>query len=230
MGSRTHDTLISEALLLAGNANLTSRASVWLNTWLRSQYTAWPWPFCIRSLSDYSLPEGTQSLSFGNGSGGVTLEIHQIRDPVYLYNSEKTQRYEARIRELVGVSADNDERAINTTTKRGIPSEVKVRADASIEGKWTLYFDPVPDRALLLAFDYHVIPADVSGSTKPRYPNDRTMIQAIYAEAMKYMDRQDVYQTALSVLASMVVDDRLKYGEVPGTNGTWGLDAKTFRY
>jgi hypothetical protein len=229
MGSWTHDKIISEALLLAGNAGLTTRASAWLNSWLRSQYTAWPWPFCIRASADIALAAGTQSLVVGAGNSGITLEIHQMRDPLYLYNSEKTKRYEARIRELVGVYADNDERAVNTTTRRGIPTEVKVRENADTEGAKDLIFDPVPSEDLLIAFDYQVIPAEVSGTTKPRYPNDRTMVQAVYAEAMKYMDRQDVYAQALSVLASMVVDDRLKFGETPGTNGQWGLDPKTFR-
>lgn len=229
MGQQTRTEIVSEALLLAGNSGLTTNANSWLNNWLRSAYTAWPWPFLHRSISSLALSSGATSLSLGAGSNGVTLEISRIFDPIRVYTSTFADRGQARIIPFVQFNADLDER-INNPVSVGMPATFKVAPDTSLWGKWSLKPWPIPDKDYLLAIDYLVVPAELSSNSDvPLYPNDRTMVQAVMAQALKYMKMKDEYGEAMQILSSMVVDDRLKFGTVPGINDTVPLDPTTFR-
>lgn len=228
MGQLTRDTLISEALLIAGDDSLSTRAVVWLNAWLRSQYRAWPWPFLHKRVSGLALNAGVQSLTLGNGSGGVALEIQRILDPIFVYDSSYSTRHRARIVNVHTHDLGADETVNNPASYRGLPGQFKVRA-ASTWGQWIIYPTPIPDKAYLLAVDYLEQPADLSGgSLIPVYPNDRTLIQSIVASAYQFMD-DERYGDALQILGAMTIDDRGKYGEVAGTNDQLGLDPGVFR-
>lgn len=232
MGQLSFATIVSEGLLLAGDDSLTTRANVWLNAWLRSQYAAWPWPFLQRRATGVSLASGATSLSFGAGAI-VTPEVKRILTPVFIYDSAYTTAKRVSVRTLTGGELVEDETVNNPSNNIGAPARFKVRADTSLWGKWLLIPTPVPDRTYLLAIDYIVQPADISTTTDvPLYPNDRTMIQAMKHAALDYLKEADA-PAALDVLASMVIDDRVKYGEVTGTNdqlgSLMGLDTGYFR-
>lgn len=230
MGQLTRAQIVEHGLAKAGAPeNLTSEAEVWLNAWLRSQYRAWPWPFLQRRVTGVALGTGVQSLTLGAGAGGVTLEIARILDPLFIYSSGYTKQGRVRVRNITGGYPADDEIINNPVTNIGQPAQCKVRADTTLWGKWVLWFTPVPNADYLLAIDYIVQPADIAAdATVPIYPNDRTMIQAVLADAYQHQD-DERYNDALQVLASMVVDDRVKYGEVAGTNDVIGLDPSTFR-
>jgi hypothetical protein len=221
--------IISAGLLKAGNTNLSANALIWLNAWLRAQYRSWPWPFLRVRKTGYALGTGVDSLLFGSGSGSVTEEVQFIEDPIYVYTSDRRNRGVARILNIQrSVAADVDEDGRDTTQGRGIPNSFKVRASGTW-GKWELIPFPVPDQSYLLSFDYLVQPADVATTDTPIYPNTRTMIQAVVVDALQYMKDRDGYAQELEMLASMVREDRARYGQVPGTNDQIILDAGTFR-
>lgn len=235
MGALNRGVLVAEGLRLANESTaLSTRANFWLNAWLRSTYAATPWPFLIQRKADLSLPTGTTSLSVGSGGSSITQDIQRVFAPVYLYDTAKTFQGTARIKQRLSGPASEDESAFNTTTKRGMPAEFKMRAPAYAAGvdsygKWELWPNPVPEKDYLIAFDYQVIPDDLAadGDT-PIYPNDRTMIQAVAVEALHY-DADERYIQELEVLRSMTLDDRLRYGGVPGTNDVHQLDSSVFR-
>lgn len=228
MGDLTRAQLVSAGLNKAGNTDLTTLANVWFNAWLRSTYAAWPWPFLQRRITAVSLTTGATSLSLGNGSNGVTAEIQRIHDPIWIGQGTYSTRALARIRQLHGGDAEKDE-YLRPSTEKGLCTEFKVRADSSSPGRWTLIPYPFPDKNYLLAIDYQERPAAISAdATVPPYPNDRTMIQAVICDALQYM-KDPAYRDELEVLAAMVVDDRVKFGEVTGLNDELGLDPKTFR-
>jgi hypothetical protein len=232
MGIRTRAVLVSEGLLMAGNESLTTRANIWLDDWLRNVYRSWPWPFLNRRASGIALAAGTTALTIGGGSGGITLDIQRLIDPLYVYNSTKTAKQRARIVALNAGPIDQDESVLDSTLGRSIPIQFKARANSALWGKWDLIPYPVPDVAYLLAFDYLEQPANLaSDSTIPLYPNDRTMMWAVMAAALVYTEgvESPPAQAALSAVDGMVVQDRMKYGEVPGINDVWGLDPNVFR-
>lgn len=230
MGQLSHDTIISEALLKAGKepSTLSTRATVWLNARLRGLYKGWAWPYLQRRIDSLALTTGTASLSLGAGAGGVTEEIKLIRSPILVYKSDYTVRVYAHIEELQG---DFGDAGYDTTAQRGVPNRFKVRADTSLWGKWTLRPIPVPDRDLLLVVDYQIQPANISGSTVPLYPNDRTLIAGVMADAFIYMYGPDSAEAAAAEdeFSALAARDRAEYGGVPGTNDLLGLDSSVFR-
>lgn len=206
-----------------------SLANVWLNAWLRSQYGAWPWPFLCRRITSVALGAGVNSLTIGNGNAGVTPEIQEVRDPLWVYTSDYGKRGKARIRSLIDGQESLDETINNPATNVGMPTLFKVRANPTTIGAWDLIPTPVPDVAYLLAIDYIEQPLDITvGSTRPRYPNDRTMIQFIVSAALQYLDRRADYAKENDVLTEMAVYDRVKYGGVTGTNDSSPLDGGVF--
>lgn len=235
MGQLQRGEIINEGLALAGNDRLTTRANVWFNAWLRSTYRAWPWPFLQRRVSGVTLASASSSLLLGAGSGGVTLEIQRILDPIQIYDAGYGVRSQLRIRSAVGnTNSFLDESSGNPFQGGGLPQYVKV-SKSNVWGQFVITPWPVPLANYLLAIDYLEQPADITlDATKPIYPNDRTMIQAVYTDALRYGaagggDEYQMYRSELQVLGAMSVDDRMKYGEFTGTNDHLGLDTNIYR-
>lgn len=189
MGSLTRTQIVTAGLAVAGNTGSALEANTWLNAWLRNQATSWDWTALQRQISNIALGSGVPSLSFGAGSSGVTLEVQRVRDPILVYDSAYTVRRKARVRTINDPLLDEDETVNNPTTNKGTPTHVKVMPDETTQGKWTLFFTPIPDRAYLLKVFYVVIPADLtSDSQKPWYLNDQRMIDFITAMSWKRDD------------------------------------------
>lgn len=234
MGALTAAQIISEGQLLAGRDDLSARALSWLNTFLRSQYLAWPWPFLFKRLKDVSLTAGTATLTLGAGSGGESLPIQQVRDPVKMRNSTYTLKSLARIRQLVDgqpvIDPEYDEALRDPNTTRGIPSVIRVRASNSTYGEWTLYFTPIPDRDLLLTFDYIILPATITDTSSiPVYPNDETLIHRVYARTLRYAGDLEAAAMADEEVRNMTVNDRMKFGGTVGTGDILQVDPSVYR-
>lgn len=234
MGANTVAEIIAEGTSLAGrdDTTVTTKALGWLNKWLRSQYQAWPWPFLIQRRSGLALVAGTQSILVGGGNSGITHQIKKVEDSFFLRTSDFGGRYRPRIMNSTNVPLELDPDMQNTTTQRGPPERIQVRAGTSpTNGVWQLIFYPTPDRAYLLNFDYQFLPAaHTVTSDIPLYPNDQTMVQLIAGKTRQFADGLDdpAAVAALDVAAAMAIDDRTKSGQIPGTNDVWGLDGGVF--
>lgn len=235
MGQLTRTQIVTQGMLLAGRDDLASVVNVDFNAWLRSVYMGWPWTFLKAKKTALSLVTGATSVAVGGGSGGVTLGIQKILQPILVYNSTNTTRFKADIQQLTGGGVEWDETVNPSATWRGIPQKFKVQ-QRSTWGSWDLIPAPFPDKDYLLTFYYLAQPADIdttsSGdSTVPIYPNDRTMIQACMAQTLLYKEGADdsSYRAALDVLDAQVINDRVKYGAVPGDNDLVQLDSSVFR-
>ena len=70
-----------------------------------------------------------------------------------------------------------------------------------------------------------------AGSDVPWYPNDETMVQAVAFKNHEFYDGKDapVTQAAQQMLASLVANDRIRYGSVTGINDNLILDPTRFR-
>lgn len=229
MGQLTRAQIVSNGLQLAGDTSLTTLANTWLNAWLRAHYASWPWPYLHKRITGVALAAGTTSIDIGAGSNGVTPEIKRIISPLWLYSSTYSTARKLTVRATYGGDIGSEEVVHDSATWRGTPELIRIRAHTSTWGKWTLVPLPAPDRAYLLGIDYIEQPADLSSdSTVPICPSDRTMIQAVKQAALDYMGHRDEAMAEMQLLSAMATEDRLRYGEVAGTNDMITLDPSVF--
>jgi len=231
MGQKTRTQIITAGLEKAGDTSLSTLAVTWFNAGLRSRlYAGWPWPFLQEPITGLVLGAGVTSLTVGAGTN-YALEIRRIMDPIWVGDSTYQTRARARIRTLTGGSAETHEALIDPNQGRGTPIQFKARMDRTLWGRWKLIPYPVPDKAYLVHLDVIVQPADTtSDSDIPVYPNDETLIKLVEHAALEYMhgSNSPEAQAALDQLTSMVIGDRGRYGEVPGTNDVIELDENIF--
>lgn len=231
MGQLTWGDIITEGGLLVGDDSQGTRAKIWFNAWLRKTYRSWAWPFLKRRLSGLSLVSGAASVSFGAGAGGVTQEISRVFEPIYVYTSDFKTRARADIMELLDEDIMYDESSRDPAANIGMPRRFKMRADTTLWGKWSLITFPIPDRNYLLAFDYQVVPANlVLDADTILYPEDRTLMQAAKCAVLDYADgpAAGTTQSELQVLSTMIMDDRINYGDAAGDGEYWSLDGSVF--
>lgn len=229
MGAQTLQTLIDEGLLEAGNSAIETRAKFLFKQWLRSQAAGFRWPQIHREIAAVPLGSSVQRVSIGAGANGVAERVQLIDDPIKLYKTDGSAYADVRVQTqwAVGNSTGNDV-VIPAAQNSGRPSYCRVLYSATVDGRWDMVFDKVADQAYLLQVSLDIMPADPADAAAPWYPNDRTMVQAVNALARKYM-RADDWRDEMELAASMVLDDRMKYGIVPGKNDVLALDSRTYR-
>lgn len=236
----TFDELVSEGTLRAGAESISDRVGAQVKLWLRSQAKAFLWPQLKVEYPAIPLAAGVQVLTLGNGDGGVEFEIHRINDPIHIYNSTYTAKADVRIRTDWASSIANaiSEKLDDPAKTRGLPDMAKVRMNRNrtsgidrtdLVGRYDLVFNRVADQNYLLEVSMYLVPSDPSGSQVPWFPNDRTVEQAVYYNALKHL-KDPSASDELELLAKMVGQDRLAEGMKPGiSDGGIGMDPSTFR-
>lgn len=233
MGVKTRAEIVEQGQVLAGRTNLTTQANAWLNEWLRTTYRSWTWPFLHKRLAGVALAQGTADLEFGNGSGGESLAVAHIYDPIRIYTSSKSVRDNVRVATILGGDPTNDPDMQDDST-RGKPQEVRIYPSNTAWGTWTLRFYATPDRAYLLALDYIIQPDDIDESSTgddevPLYPNDETMIQAVKCAVMDHMHKHEELAAERDRLETLKAGDKVRYGMSIGNGDKIQLDSRTFR-
>lgn len=238
MGQLTRGIIIKEGMLLGGDDTIQVRVNTWLQEWLDSQYRAWPWPFLQQRASNVALATGTQAVAFGNGAV-VATPVQRVLSPIYVGSSDYGTKARAYVSQLGDHDTDQDETLNNPSTFRGLPAHFRVRPSATTWGTWSLIPLPFPDKAYVAHVDYLMQPAALSAivsttdlaadTAVPLYPNDRTMIQAVKTAVLEWNKNADQWKMNLDILASMVIDDKHKFGEVAGANDFTGLDGSVFK-
>jgi hypothetical protein len=139
------------------------------------------------------------------------------------------------IANIVQLQGTFDDIGFDNTVRRGVPLSFKVRA-GTLWGNWSLVPMLVPDRDLLLTFDYQEQPADLAvaaggDSSVPIYPNDLTLIQAVVLDAVIDMYGVDSSEASAATdeFSALAARDRMEYASVPGTNDELGLDSSVFK-
>lgn len=224
MAQLTRDEIVSEGQLLAGRDDNAEASNRWLQRWLDSVAASWTWPVLQDETIGIPLVSGANSVSIGGG-GVVTPKVTKVLDNIWLYDSTRTFRRRMRIRHQLSSPADR----IGPTTNTGAPGNVRLFNPS--HGTWTLYFDAYADRDYLLSVPYTVLPAAITvGTAVPWYQNDETMVQAVCFKNLEFYNQKDAPQTlqAQEQLASMLVNDRMRYGVGPGINNKLLLNPAIF--
>lgn len=224
MARLTRAQIVDEGQKLSGREDLATNANAWLQRWLDSVAASWPWPMLQREV--LAIPVSAATLLLGNGNGGVTEKIQRILDNVWLYDSAKTMRRQLRVKTFLSSPEDRITASLNT----GIPSYF--RLIETQHGAWTLYFDITPSTTYYLSVPYIALPvAMTSDSDVPWYPNDETMVQAVAFKVAEHSDGKDSEAAvgAQQLLASLVSNDRVRYGAANGVNDLLQLDPVRFR-
>lgn len=228
MGVATLDALITSALLMGGNTRVASRAKEWLKDWLRSQAASFPWPqVTADALVTGGLVTNAQSVLFGAGQGGEARVVQRINDPLWLYTADKRTRQMVRIQTAWGDMSLPDDDTVDAASNKGLPTMCRV-LPVSL-GQWKLLFDKVADKDYSIKLNYRFIPTDPGDNDVPWYPNDRTMKRLVEAEVYRWNKETAEYNLAANEASSMLIDDKMKYGSVPGMNDGWGLDPRVFK-
>lgn len=226
MGQLTRDQIVSEGQLLAGRDDNATASNAWLQRWLDSVAASWAWPTLHDEAINIAVTAGTGSVTVGGGSGGITPRILKVLDNLWLYDSTRTFRRRLRLKHFIGDPVDR----IGATDNVGTPTSVRVKQTTF--GTWVVYLDVIPDKAYLMTVPFIFLPpAIVSGSEVPWYPNDESMVQAVHFKNREFYDGPEhpSTQAAQQALASLVSNDRSRYGMTPGINDNLILDPSVFR-
>lgn len=229
MGQLTRAQIVTEGLNLAGNTGLTTRANYWLNTFLGSIYPSHRWSFLERRYTAPALTAGGASLSFGAGSVTSDLISHVLRIAL-ADTSNDGYKNDIWIADGESSEASNEPAWLSST--RGLPNQLMVEPDATTQFKWTISPSGLADKAYRLSILAQYLPTHIdvtSGgdNTKPVYPNDETMMHAIYVQALRHQSDERAVPEE-EILASKVRMDRLKFGRRVGTAQKIGLSRRTF--
>lgn len=236
MARRTATSIIAAGLQLAGDTSLTTHAQGWLNDGLRSLYKDWPWPFLMKRKTGLALAQGASSAAFGAGSGGESLDVSRIYDPIWVTTSDYQTKARARVM-MYPPTAIQDAGIDDPSNNSGRPDAFRVTPDQTVPGKFNLLGSKVADKAYLLNFDYLYVPADITDFTSsPLYPQDETLVQFIMAMAMVHMaapeEKAQMLASMLgpgSVFRTLAMQDKMRYGSSEGVNEDQVLDPEVFR-
>lgn len=229
MAQATNDEVITEALELAGDSSLKSRAIFWLNRWVISESGKAPWPHTFATLGPMPLPAGSVSILLGGPTGAYPSRVHSVRR---LYEATANGERGAPI-----YFQEQEESAPPTSgtswlgdyggATRGGSSRSDVRIISAGSGQWYVMFPDRLNHLRRVHVDLKLIPAIQLLSDVSPYPNDETLMQAIYCYALKHQndERQMAEEQKLQ---RMVQEDRATYCKLGGNNQHMRLASRTF--
>jgi len=176
----TRGEIITEALNLAGNTQITTRAQSWLNYILEELYSLYTWVF-IEKNSNFSTNQASYALP--------TDFLYQLNMRITVGNSQSP---------LIYLPLPEYDSLTKSTTSEGTPQYYTIDNETK-----KIIFYPSPDTAYTYDFRYLYLPtALTSDSETPAFILARILVQAVYCEALKYLD-DERYMQALQVLTQM---------------------------
>jgi hypothetical protein len=223
--AKTQDQIIREALELAGNIGLTTRAQGWIEDVLEDLYAQRDWPFLKRAFQ-LVLSQGV-----------VNYNLQDVGKPLYqrrLYNILRAELFfnGQFVRELDIVGADESpafrDPNAQTTVSQGNP--IQCYMDMTGKDAAVLSVYPPPNGVYTINLVCHsVLLTEVTynGGNKVLYPNDRTVMQGLIAEIMMHRNDEREF-TERELFEKMVTKDVSKYGQGSGINMKWGLQKRVY--
>lgn len=240
MGQLTHNQVVQEAMELAGNTGLTSRAQVWLGLILRDLFekspTAIHWLGEMNSfpITPATLAAGVQTLNATAAAPGLDDPSVRSIKRVWICTMGSTDFTELKVehatnmtvppRAYTGVTG-----VANGRPNRVIASNTKVSA-VSGTGQVVLYFDPIPDKAYavwVVGEGHESLFATYTNNQMNMYPNDLTVVQGVFAMCLKHQ-QDERYAAEWQEFRRMAAEDRVRFLQLSGANTKMRLAADKF--
>lgn len=226
MGFLTRDELVTEALHLAGNTGLTTRANRWLEAYLTSLYASWRWPFLEKRYGPFSLTAGSSAFTIGDGTNTADkiarIGMVKIADTVNTGGKGELKLFGPDI------AADVDPAWADENSRATPEYAVLEPASSNVPYRWTLSVYPIPDRAYRVIVVANRRPAALAGADIPPYPNDDTLMQGLIVRALMHQNDERA-QAEYALLINMESADRVKHGAQPGINQKLNLQKTRFK-
>lgn len=226
MGTMTRGNIVSAGLTMAGNTGITGPAATYLNAWLGSVYASWPWPFLSGRWGPFSIAQGSQRLTVGAGSN--TSDLIQSIDRISTADTNQDGWNSDQIIYSADSAASMLDPIWTSANSRGAPSSTFLQP-SSVQGQWHIDLSSIADKGYRIFIQGRARPADLtSDAQSPMYPNDLTMIHAIYVYALRHQ-QDERWGVEDQNLGGMLAADRVKYGKNSGRHQRVGLARHRFR-
>lgn len=230
MGQLTHAQLVTEAVELAGNTGLTTRAQTWLGLVLRHLAERFTFSQGPNTKAVFVTTPGLADYEVGSEVGGSAdvfsgIPIRGIKRMLCGGDSADGDWAEMRVETVGDVSSGT----VTASAGSGFPFAAILEPRDPVGG-FDVTLVPTPDKAYRI-----MVLVDAAGLTQPtysaaavsEYPNDMTIVQGVYALCLKH--QQDEREaSAWSLFEKMAGDDRVRYGNM-NTGQKLRLNPKTFR-
>ncbi len=237
MGQLTHDQIVTEAIELAGNTGLTTRARMWLGLILRELLEKFPAPLIgvgggIGSTPPNAPTTVTAGSTFvtvgGTSVGNTTRSVRRV----WLCTNGQTDFVELQVEHFS--TMDMPPRAYNGVVgvARGRPLRVicqGVEADSLSYVK--LFFDPIPDKTYALWFlsdSWITAQGAYLGGSVSMYPNDLTIVQGVYAMCLKHQ-ADERFASEWAEFRRLASEDRARWMNASNANTRMRLSPRSFR-
>lgn len=213
MGTLTHAEMVTEALELAGNTGLTTRAQKWLGMVLRRLNEKFSFPQIAQVKNVVVVGAGADGFTAGRDAAAdvfASLQVNGIKK-ILLAPDDNLGDWEELTIEFIGnVTVGSTNLAVST----GRPQVALIENDT--QSNFDVSLLPPPDRdyrLLVIADAVGLSQAVYSASVVNPYPDDMTVIQGIYALALKHQqDERAASEWAL--FEDMEKKDRVRYGNM----------------
>lgn len=220
MGTMNRGAIVSAGLTMAGNTGISIPAAVYLNAWLGSVYASWPWPFLQGRWGPFSIAQGGQRFELGAGSN--TPDLIQSVDRISVGDSNQ----DGWVSDYVIFSQDSasavQDPIWSSTNVRSAPTHTFVQPSTT-QGRWLIDLSSYADKGYRIFIQGRIRPPDLADdSATPPYPNDLTMIHAIYVYALRHQ-QDERWGVEDQNLGMMIAADRVKFGKVSGRSQKIGL-------
>ena len=180
----TRDSLISHAMRLAGNEDVTTFAQDWLNNTIDTLGQMFRWPELEK--------EATGSITVGVSSTVLPADFGNLwnRLALSLTISNASHVLEPLTR--------NEYNALGDRTLQGIPKYVLFDLNAKT---WVTF--PLPNATYTWLLIYHIKPARLSSDVVISFGSDEIFIQALYIRILQYEDDAR-YKEEFQILLQMI--------------------------
>lgn len=219
MGTMTHEELVTEALELAGNTGLTTRAQKWLGIVLRRLNEKFTFPQLAQIKEIVDVDAGADGFTVGRDAAADAFPGQQVNgiQKILMCSGalndweELTLQFISKISPQVASLAGNGE---------GRPRVALIETDSASQANFQVSVIPFADqpyRFMVIADSVGLEQATYSQSVVNPYPDDLTVIQGIYALALKHQqDERAASEWAL--FEDMEKKDRVRYGNMAKAN------------
>lgn len=234
MGRLTHSQIVTEAIELAGNTGLTTRAQKYLELILRDLYEKSPWPFSgLGTIDDapitpQTIASGVQTLQLGAGGGGLDTTVRSVRR-VWICTNGQTDFTELQVEHIS--TMDMPVRAYTGVSGVSNGRPLRCLVHLNTNNSMTLYFDPKPNKTYAvwtMTEGYLTSLGTYSASLVSAYPNDLTVVQGVFAMCLKHQ-QDERYGVEWAEYLRMAKEDRARFMQASNANSRMRLSPRSFR-